>query len=735
MRHRFLPLLPLSIVLLNSLFLHSWVLGLGGLAVYVYLFLAHSRRSLGSHISGALVLLSYLILSNAIVYYAYGTTLITSLAILCISWGLFWIPLRMRPIQKTMQFAYKWKRFFEDIRHPFRDAKIVFLTITVGFLDTTLLGLLWSRRTVELMPSPWQAVTLWFFVIFTLSTLLLFYTVSKHSYRSMALALVSLHLFTLYAIAPLLYPLGYGFDAFIHRATEQWIFAYGSILPKQPYYIGQYSLVVFLSHLTYVPLFWIDVLLVPILAASLIPAMVAQTLKRVWPHIQSSWQILLTLGIVFIPFLSFHLTTPHNLVVLLSLLAIFATFAYQKNGTSWYIPLLLTLSALITHPLIGAPIFVFFLTAVLLKKSASRVWKFVWLLLSSLGQLILLPLLFSINNFRTGNGLPVFGNPFTAIPHFLELFARPYWYLQHAPIQWELVYTWERLIIPIALVLATGGFLLYKKKTINTYLYPVTELALFLSAWLLRSWVTFPDVVVYEQGDYPLRLVKASMLFLLPWMMYGIYLFFTTLKKSSIKTLAILCCAGALTMSLYFSYPQRNIKARFPGFNITQADFDAVEWIYKHETRFAISPSFIPDPTLTIGTIGELQRDDIISEIYQEDYIVLANQLVSAAALTKFSFAKSYHTSVGELFYYSVPTGGPLYQQYGKMLYEGQKREFMNAAMDLVHVDTSYFVVNRYWANADQIIEGAKKTADSWQIIDNGAVWIFEYDRTPLLPQ
>ncbi|HCM53372.1 MAG TPA: hypothetical protein DIS59_00280 [Candidatus Magasanikbacteria bacterium] len=61
------------------------------------------------------------------------------------------------------------------------------------------------------------------------------------------------------------------------------------------------------------------------------------------------------------------------------------------------------------------------------------------------------------------------------------------------------------------------------------------------------------------------------------------------------------------------------------------------------------------------------------------------------------------------------------------MLYEGQQREFMEAAMDLVNVDTSYFVVNSYWANADEIIDGAKKTADNWQSIDDGAVWIFTY--------
>ena len=111
------------------------------------------------------------------------------------------------------------------------------------------------------------------------------------------------------------------------------------------------------------------------------------------------------------------------------------------------------------------------------------------------------------------------------------------------------------------------------------------------------------------------------------------------------------------------------------------------------------------------------------------DYIVLSNQLTSAAALTEYSFAKYFNTEKGELFYYAIPTGGPLYQEYGHMLYEGQKRTYMETAMDLVGVQTAYFVVSEYWANADDIIEGAKQTADSWHVIDDGKIWIFVYKR------
>ncbi|MFH1286714.1 MAG: hypothetical protein ABII02_03100, partial [Candidatus Magasanikbacteria bacterium] len=70
-----------------------------------------------------------------------------------------------------------------------------------------------------------------------------------------------------------------------------------------------------------------------------------------------------------------------------------------------------------------------------------------------------------------------------------------------------------------------------------------------------------------------------------------------------------------------------------------------------------------------------------------------------------------------------------LYAEYGRMLYQGQQRQFMESAMDLAGVDKAYFVINSYWANSQNIIEGAKKSADSWQIIDDGKIWIFTYSK------
>ncbi|PIZ95203.1 MAG: hypothetical protein COX81_01505 [Candidatus Magasanikbacteria bacterium CG_4_10_14_0_2_um_filter_37_12] len=599
------------------------------------------------------------------------------------------------------------------------------------------------------MPSPWQAVNYWFFILFVISTGLLILFIWKNKNYQTSILAVSLHLFVMYGIAGILYSLGYGFDAFIHRATEQWILVNGSILPKTPYYIGQYSLVAWMAHLTNLPIFYIDVYLVPILASVSLPLVISTTLKKIW-YIPYKIGILLTLFIPFIPFLSFNLTTPHNLVILFTVLIVFTTLGYLKDKITLIIPILLSLASLAIHPLVATPTLIFLVGIIITKKITSSKLSLIFHLLFFTAITLTVPILFLINNFLNNAPLPQFTNSLTQFPLFLELFRCPYWYLTHAPLLYEIIYAWQWLIIPTALTLCVGGFLMIKKKIPAIYLFPLTTIALFLSAWFLRSWIVFPDVVSYEQGDYPMRLLKTSLIFILP---FGMYMIHRALKhlntlaqkqfnhltikqlstqKTAFTFMLVTIISTVIMLSLYFSYPQRNIKSRFPGFNVTASDFEAVEWIYKQETDFSFSPALdMNQSTMTEGVIlGLMDGTNLIEKKPHEfDYIVLSNQLVSAAALTKYSFAKYFQTNHGEIFYYAIPTGGDLYRQYGKMLYEGQKRAYMNDAMEIAGVNKAYFVINNYWANANKIIEGAKMSADSWEVIGDGDVWIFVYKK------
>ena len=147
-------------------------------------------------------------------------------------------------------------------KRPFPYLLLDFLALEIG-----LFGLLAGNQTIGLLRSPWHALEPTFFAAYTLATMLLFYFIWTAKKLRTAVFFSTMHVFLTCSIVAILYPLGFGFDAFIHRASESWILAHGSILPKTPYYIGQYALVAFLIRTTAIPLFFVDIFLVPVLAA------------------------------------------------------------------------------------------------------------------------------------------------------------------------------------------------------------------------------------------------------------------------------------------------------------------------------------------------------------------------------------------------------------------------------------------------------------------------------------
>lgn len=645
---------------------------------------------------GSLVLFCSHIIMNVAAYYVYGTTQLTTTIILCIPLLIYALSIPTKPTVKIEEKQQKTKLIF-------------LLLILVGLADIVLIYMMYTRQTTMLLVSPWQTVSAWFFILYACATGFLMWSLVKIKLNStISYLITALHVITTFSVAAIIYKLGYGFDAFIHRATEEWILDHGFILPKNLYYIGQYSFVVFLNFITSVPIFYIDVFLVPLLAALFLPVTFSLMSHRVW-NIPISTGLLGVFIMVYIPFWSLHLTTPYNLVLLLTFLIITTTLPAIKQRTNFLIPLIIALAALLSHPLIGAPAFLFVCVSWIYSRVQKITAKKIILAGYTLSLSLLLPLLFIIKNILSDGPLPIFHNPFLRLPYFFELFARPYWYATNVPILLQMLYTWEYIIPITIIILALYGYRRINKEEKKYYtIYIYTALGIFISAWFLRSWITFADVVIYEQGDYPLRLIKTSLLFLIPLSLYGIYHIIQVISQRWISRQSLSIQRGIhisfialvsllLMVSWYLSYPQLNQKVRFPGKNITQWDFEAVDWIHNDNIDY--------------------------------NYVVLANQLVSAAALTRYSFAQYFQTPHGELFYYAIPTGGLLYQDYGRMIYEGQELEYMLHAMDIAGVDKAYFVLNSYWADAPSIVEGAKKTANSWHAIGDNTIYIFTYTR------
>lgn len=663
---------------LNSHFLHSGFVGLVGLILFAFpIVRAVSQHqkigALGSW-SPLILLFSTALLTTA-AYYLYVITPFISFSIAAM---ISLLALKQSPLTLS--------------KLPLRFPPGVFYLITA--LQAIMIMMLMQGRTTDVLVSPWHALPFFFFILFFISLIAMFSLNKKNTQYS--LLSTSIQFFIIYSVAAIIYQIGFGFDGFIHRATESWIAQHGFITPKQPYYIGQYSLIVWLHHLTNVSTHVLDVYFVPVVASLSIPAAFSSIMSN-----KNASRGLVRSTVFFLPllyFITLNLTTPHNVVLLLFILVTLLLFgnASGKKIPLW-IPGLFTAASFATHPLLGVPLLLWFLTYVVYQKTPFK--------RSIIGAYMLImtatpAAMFTANNLFGGFGWPTFSNPLHQFGSFFELFARPYWYLQEAGLFWDTIYTVQWAIIPLFLFFAVLG---YKKEY---RLFLVGSVSFLLAAWLLRSWIVFPNVAVAEQVNYPIRLITTSALFLLPLAASGCISLFRYVHQSiplsfhkAALGITILSFASILTLAFYFSYPQKNHKARFPGYNITASDFAAIDEIESHS-------------------------DD-------KPYIVLANQLVGAAALTKTGFDHYIQTETEEIYYYSVPSGGVLNHYYGQMLYEGQKNDFMQEAMAYAGVNRAYFVVNSYWANFEEIVAGARITADDVLIVNDAALIVFSYDARP----
>jgi len=604
-----------------------------------------------------------------------------------------------------MLFWYKKSQNHTNIALVKEKTETIFGYAVFLALEIVLLYILFSHRTFENTNSPWIDMPSLFFVLYAAATILVIALPRITQNKLLAYASTIFHMCITFSVVIIVYPLGFGFDGFIHRATENWIQLNGFISPKQPVYIGQYSFIVWLSNLTAIPIFYIDVVLVPILSAVLIPTVVSRSLHKVW-NIPLMHGLQLSWIIPVIYYVSLHLTTPHNVLILLTFVIVFGLLEYFSK-TMHIIPVLLvSIAGLTIHALLGAPAFLCVVAGLLLRHS--KKCKISVLVTYIFGMTFMFPILFSLYFFLTKQPLPNLTNPFNHIQKFLSLFDRPFWYAKQAPIGLEILYAWQRILPVFVCISAILAFLyIAKKKNLHEsyLLFLFTFVGFFSGAFLLRSWIHFPNVGALEQGDYPLRLIKSSIIYLLPFLMYSVYLMvhwmLEHLKRLPLFTRqmshysGLFIIAVLLTASLYLAYPQQNAKAHFPGYNVSLSDFKAVRWINNNNDEY--------------------------------NYIVLANPLTSIAAMTEYGFPKYFETEDGLHSYLSVPTGAELYIQYQNMLYKGQHRSFMNTAMNYAGVKKSYFVVSSFWANFDNIIEGAQETADTWHIIDNGKIWIFTY--------
>lgn len=584
------------------------------------------------------------------------------------------------------------------LRNPIKNLNykklLFFLMITVGY--ASLFVLLFLHRSGDTIISPWIPLTWRFFILFFFTTSLLLYFLQIYKERISSYILLIFHFGIFFLIALILYKHGFGFDPFIHQATEKWIAENGYITPKKPFYIGQYMLVLFAHFATNISIHLVDSALVPVAATILIPF-------TVFFCMQKQNKKLTTVSVALLPILllnQFIVTTPNNLALLFSVILLFWTwFEWGKEKIGYHLfGIILTLTTLAVHPFIGIPTSVFYFGSLFFRYTSLKN-RINWLLYISV-IILSLPLIMALYILFTNSGQVT--NPLYQYQSFLNIFDKPHWYLfGGAEWYWQAVYYikvyfWKYLLV----FLAITGFIFVKDKKSKFYLS--TAVGLFCSSFLLATIMNFSKIISYEETVFAQRLLDLSLLTLTPGLIISIEKILNyaskRINKNQKNVVISLVSATILALSLYFTYPTRDAVSKYTGYNVRTADLKAVEFIDKINNK--------------------------------KDYIVITNQMIGAAALKEFGFAKYIKLKNGSKHYfYSIPTGGALYKKFfSKMVYKKPKRKWMKQAMNFAGTDKAYFVHTDYWYPAAKIRDEAKKYADRFWNFEN-KVWVFEYKK------
>jgi len=214
--------------------------------------------------------LSLLAISGALIYYFYSLNALgLSLAII-LSLGTWF--LLVKHTKQTINKAHEAELNLEKDKKLNIFKKILIKSSYLILWLTTGLILFRSQSARPLI-SPWEVVPDYFWLVFILlSAALIMVLINPNLKRRPKIIFLSLHYLLSFSVALIVYKINYGFDPFIHQATLELIAKTGAVYPKPPYYLGEYSLSIFFNKVFGSSIYWLNRLIVPVLAAVFLPS-------------------------------------------------------------------------------------------------------------------------------------------------------------------------------------------------------------------------------------------------------------------------------------------------------------------------------------------------------------------------------------------------------------------------------------------------------------------------------
>jgi len=653
---------------------------------------------------GLFVLLSVIALIGSLFYYLSSFSALVAVVIVLLAPSTAWL-LKKRAGKSAVPASTEHDPLIELPKK----IKVIGIAaaIIISALTITVI-LIINSATENAVRSPWTIISPMVFLTFGLAIILIVALLLKAQERALIIPLVSFGLFVFLSVTLLVFPIGYGFDSFIHQATENHIAEFGTITPKPFYYIGQYSMILFLHYAFLIPVEWADKLLLPILASLFLPFTWLTAATHLLKEKKAAIRSLIFLFLI--PLSSFIVTTPQglgNLWFFLIILLSIPRLIDRNNLPIW--PLILgAIVTLLIHPIAGIPAILFIALLSTDNKNEEQRFPrlakiFSWLVILFGG--LALPATFIINNLRSGQSWGFNFSGLAPTSLFQNLHLDLFFENRFLPIlDFVYFFGWNQiLILVVGTIIGLVWMIINDRQNKGAndrsplqiaWIYIAMAVILFINFIVTAAAVDFSFLIDYERGNYAARLIPLIIFCLVPFIIIFAGKSLTKIqeKPTVLKLTSIILLTALITAAFYFNYPRKDAYETNHGFNVSQADIAAVR--------------------------------DVDHDAVGHKYIVLANQSTSAAAISQFGFTNYYDNQ----FYYPIPTGGTLYQLFLTMN-EHPTRETALAAMDLLGVERVYYLVSDYWWQADRITETAKTTADKWWSVEEEKVMIFEYEK------
>jgi hypothetical protein len=510
-------------------------------------------------------------------------------------------------------------------------------------------------------------------------------------------------LFSSLSLIALRYHFAYGYDTLLHQASLDYIARHGQITPLSPFYIGQYSLEIFLHFFTGLNFVFIERWFLPVLSAIVLIETGKYFLNFISRSHAKNFYFLIPLSVIILIPSLFVITSPSATSLIFTIPGAVFLYVYflERDKSIFYLALGSSISAVLIHPFIGLNILIWVLSSSFLRRESPLSERIIYYTVNIFISSFFSTLCFIFYNFLS-RGLSIhFLNPITNIDRFFKIFKNPLWYsIGGQSFGILTIYFFEKISLFLFLFISVLIVISCRKKL--NYLLLFVTFSFVLSSLI---FVSIFDSASFYDGDkinYGYRLFQISKWIIWPIILFGLFKLFFFLRDKSLASRASLIFIFSVffLLGLYLTYPRYDSISVMSANSIRSVDYDALDIIHNRENG-------------------------------KDGYLVLSNQILGAGAVKKFGFGPYYKLDQENIMYFSIPWGGSLANLYNKvMTVENDASDVFREVRKIaerVGVNRFYFIFTNNWMPSPEIMYDFDREAEFFKNINN-QVLIYQFN-------